>query len=91
MNIKPFAGKIHIKLDKPSAGGLDLSSKPTAVEYAEVIGVSIWYIDTVKQILKVGDKIFVKAWGIDVITHNGETYYFVDADSKAICATVTDD
>jgi hypothetical protein len=35
----------------------------------------------------VGDRVFVKAWALDVITHNKETYYFVNVESGGILAT----
>ncbi len=83
MKITPLANKIYIKQDKPTAGALDLSSKPTAVEYGEVLGVGA----DVKNI-KVGDKVFIKAWALDIITYKKETYYFCDGDSLGICAIV---
>lgn len=93
MNITPLTGKIYLSIEKPTAGGLDLSSKPTAVEYGEVIAVGgagegKMYATAP---LRAGAKIFVKAWGLDLITYQGETYYFVDMDSKAICAVITND
>lgn len=86
MTITPFTGKVYLSIEKPTAGGLDLSSKPTAVEHGEVIAIG----EGVSS-LHVGDKVFVKAWGLDLITYAGETYYFVDMDSKAICAVITND
>jgi NADPH:quinone reductase-like Zn-dependent oxidoreductase len=63
-------------------GGLNLSSKPTVVELAEVVAIG----EGVGGI-NVGDRVFVKAWALDVITHNKETYYFVNVESGGILAT----
>ena len=86
MTIIPFTDKIYIKIEKPVAGSLDLSSKPTAVEHGEVVALG----EGTEGTLKVGDKIFVKAWALDVITYNKETYYFVDINSKGILAILND-
>lgn len=88
--IKPINGKIQIKIEQPKVGGLDLSSKETAIEVAEVVALPA-HIEGQSFInlgLNVGDKIMVKAWSIDVLTWEGEKYYFVDSDSKGICAII---
>ena len=91
MQIKPAQGKIYLRNEKPTAGSLDLSSKPTVVEYGEVLaigaGVNTSSFDT---IYKIGDKIFVKAWSLDLVTYNKEVYYFVDVASGGILATITE-
>ena len=85
MNIKPAQNKIYLKIEKPTAGSLDLSSKPTVVEYGEVISIG----EGVSGV-NVGDKLFVKAWALDVITFNKEVYYFIDVASGGILATITE-
>lgn len=81
--IQPINNKIQIEIEKPTAGGLDLSSKPGAVECGTVIA-------TAKDLTEInkGDKILVKAWSIDIINYNDKTFYFVDADSEGICAVI---
>lgn len=83
MIIKPFNNKIQLEIDQPTAGGLDLSSKPTTVECGIIKEVG----ENVKE-LKKGDRIFFKAWATDIITYNKETYYFIDSTSEGICAIV---
>lgn len=83
MQILPFGKKIQLKIEKPTVGVLDTSSKPTGLEYGEVIATG-----DESRSLMVGDKIFVKAWSVDIITHDSQTYYFVDCDSVGICAKV---
>lgn len=85
MNIKPAPGKVYLKVEKPTAGSLDLSSKPTVVEYGEVIAVGA-DVGSVN----VGDKVFVKGWALDVVTYQKETYYFIDIASGGILAIVTE-
>lgn len=83
MKIIPTNNKLQIKIDQPTVGSLDLSSKPTAVEYGIVVGIG----EGVSG-FKIGDKIFFKAWALDVITYEKEAYYFLDALSDGICAYV---
>ena len=82
-SINPRPGIIYIKTEEVKAGMLDTSAKDTAIEYAVVLAVG----DGVEGI-KEGDRIFVKAWSIDVITHEGERYCFVHADTQGILAIV---
>lgn len=90
--MKPLGKKIQISIDKPTAGNLDLSSKASAVECGTVIAFAgkeglqnIWIGNTE---VKIGDKIGFKAWAIDVLTIDGETYYFIDSDSEGLCAII---
>lgn len=83
MSIEPLEHIVYLKLDKVKAGVLDTSSRSTAVEFAEVEAVGLG----VKQIKK-GDKLFVKSWGIDTVSHAGEKYYFVNINTGAILAIV---
>jgi len=39
--------------------------------------------------IKMGDTLHFKAWAVDIITVDGETFYYLDADSDAICGIVT--
>lgn len=85
MNITPVTD--HILLDMRQVkriGDLDVSSKKTVAEYAEVLAIG----KDVKAV-KAGDKIFVKAWGVDICKHEGEEYFFVAESTNAICAVIT--
>jgi len=83
MKIKPQPGIVQLKIDEAKAGVLDTSSRNSAVEFAEVVAVG----DGVEN-LKVGDHVFVKSWGIDIITHQEKKYYFLNLETKAIVAIV---
>lgn len=82
--MQPIGNKIQIAIDKPTAGSLDLSSKATAVECGTVVALG----KNVSNELKVGDKIAFKAWAVDILTIDSETYYFIDSDSKGLCAII---
>jgi co-chaperonin GroES (HSP10) len=83
MTIIPLNSKIQIQIEQPTAGGLDLSSKASAVECGTVIAIG----EEVTNV-KVGDKLFIKAWQIDIINHNKETYYFTDSKGEGLCAII---
>ena len=79
--IIPVVKKIQIEIDKPTAGALDMSSKETAVENGTIIAMG----EDVKG-FKIGQKLLLKAWGLDVISYEGTNYYFIDFDNLGICA-----
>lgn len=83
MKIQPLPGIIQIHLDEPKAGVLDTSSRNAAVEYAEVLAVGEG-VDSVKK----GDYVFVKSWAIDIISHEGKKYYFINPDTKGVLAII---
>ena len=85
MTILPVGKKLQLEIEQPTAGGLDLSSKNTVVECGTIKAVPA---PTLVGDYCVGQKIFFKAWALDVITYNKETYYFIDSDSNGICAIV---
>lgn len=84
MKIKTVGNRIQLKIEEPDAGALNLSSMPTAIEFGEVLDVG----PDVKLPIKIGDKLFFKSWAIDIITHEGERYYFISEDTNGICAIV---
>lgn len=81
--INPLKGVIYLNLKETSVGVLDISSRSSAVEYAEVIAVGKEVED-----IKSGDHVFVKSWGLDMITHEGNKYWFIHTDTNAILAIV---
>lgn len=81
--IKPLNNMVQLGIQEIQAGVLDTSSRDTAVEYAEVLSVG----ESVTN-LKVGDKVFVKAWAVDIINHEDNKYYFCDITSNGILAII---
>lgn len=78
-----MAGIAYLKIEEAKAGDLITASRQSAVEFAEVIAVGKDVDD-----LKAGDKIFVKAWGIDIVNHNDVKYHFIHKDTNAILAVI---
>lgn len=83
MKITPLSNLVQLDIKEAQAGVLDTSSRDSAVEYAEVIAIG----DKVTE-LAIGDKVFVKAWAVDIITHEEQKFYFVDINSNGILAKV---
>lgn len=83
--IKPLGDQIFLKIEQANLGSLDTSSVKTGVEWAIIQALGPEVQD---KTLKVGDKVFVKSWGVDVIAYEGEDYYFVSEARKAIVALV---
>ncbi len=83
MNIEPLSNLIQIKIEQATAGVLK-NVKDSAVEYGEVIAIG-----KEPQIgLKVGDKIFFKAWAVDIINFEDKNYYFINPTTGGILARV---
>lgn len=82
--MKTLGNKIKIKIKETSAGDLNLDSMPTANEFGEVLDTG----PDVKATIKKGDKILFKAWAVDIINHEGVKHYFLDLDTKGLCAII---
>lgn len=83
MRITPLNNKVLIQIDEPKVGMLDISSKKSALEKGEIIEAN-----PLCDFLKKGDKILFKAWAVDLLTVEGETYYFIDFDSPGLCGKI---
>ncbi len=83
--IIPIKDIVYLKIDEVKAGALDTSSRASAVEVAEVLAVGEGVITP-----RVGDKIFVKSWGIDIVNYEDKKYHFVNQNTGAILATIND-
>lgn len=84
MKIKPLGAKIQLGIEKPKVGDLDISAVNVAKEKGKVLAIG----KDVTLPIKVGDIILFKAWAVDIINDDGETYYFIDQDSKGLCAII---
>jgi len=85
MTIQPLGSLVQLGLKEISAGVLDTSSRDSAVEFATVLEIG----PQAEGVLP-GDKVFVKAWGIDIVNHEDKKYYFVDMTSNALLAVVNE-
>lgn len=84
MKVKPLGNRVYIKIEEVSAGALDLSSKPTVVEVGEVVALG----KDVTLDIKVGDKVFFKAWAVDINTHEEKKYHTIAQDTNGIVAVI---
>ncbi len=84
-NITPFGDNIFLKVEQASLGGLDTSAIKTGVEWGiiEALGP-----DVPSRGLKVGMKVFCKAWAIDTVLYENKEYYFTSEARKGIVAIV---
>jgi len=85
IKIKPQPHIVYIKTEEAHAGILDTSSRESAVECAEVIGVGE-DCGTIKK----GDTIFYKSWGVDSVFHQDKRYNFINVQTGAILAIINE-
>lgn len=76
---------VQLKFEEATAGVLDTSSRDSAVEYAEVIAKGE---SEATNVVQPGDHVFVKAWAVDIVDHEGKKFYFCDITSNGILAVV---
>lgn len=85
-NIIPFPGKVWLKLETMKLGGIELKGDNMVSEVGVVVALPPTDHPFLKGHfpLKLGDRVYFKAWGLDHIQIDGEDYYVADLDSKAI-------
>lgn len=82
---QPLGDFIFIEIEQAKLGGLDTSSMKTGVEWGIVKAMGP---DVQNKALKVGDKVFCKAWAVDMILYENKEYYFTSEARKGIVAVV---
>lgn len=85
MKIQPLNDEIFITMEEAKLGALDSSSMKTGQEWAVITAVGP---DVQNKDLKVGTKIFVKGWSMDVIRYDSKDYIFVSESRKGIKAII---
>ena len=85
MKIVPFDDQIFLEIEQAKLGNLDSSSIKTGMEWATIKAIG-WKVQSTQ--LKVGQKVFVKAWAIDSILFEGKDYYFTSEARRGICAII---
>ncbi len=98
MEIIPFPNKIFIKPDKADMGAftqidsrVSESGVVTHVGHSELTSNGILPHGTIKEaLIKVGDKVMFKAWGMDVIEIEGQKYFVADLDRKNLLCKIQD-
>lgn len=77
----PLKNKIQLKIDEVKIGAIQ---SDTVAEKATVLAVGP---DCKTETFElIGRTVYFKAWAVDVITDNGEKFYFISEDSDALCA-----
>ncbi len=84
MKIEPLNNIIQIETEEAKAGMLDTSSRASAIEYGKVVGIGPEYKGKAKK----GNMIFFKSWAVDLVTHEGKTYKFINPDTNGILAII---
>lgn len=82
---KPIGDFIFIEIEQAKLGGLDTSSMKTGVEWGIIKKIGP---DVQNKDLKVGDKVFVKAWSTDSILYESKEYHFTSEARKGIVAVI---
>ena len=83
---KPIGARILIKLDEVKIAGMDVSLN-TARETATVLAIGEGW-DLNGEPLKVGDKIHVKSWALDIVTEGEDTHTYVWQKTGGVCAVI---
>lgn len=93
MKIECLPGYIEIKPIKASAGDLNMDSRDTAVDVAEIISVPTHNHSEPRVYWEIhsGDKVFVSSWGIETKEYQGEKHYFIHLDTKAVIAKIIEE
>ncbi len=96
MEIVPFPNKVFIKPDKTDLGAFEQVdsrvSESGVVAYVGE-GISQGYptptgFSLYESSLKVGDKVYFKAWGCDSIEIDGQKYLVADADRQNLLCKI---
>lgn len=82
-SVEPVGDKVYLQLEEVRIGALHSGGAAPIHEWGTVIAVG----PQVKSV-KPGNIVFFKAWGVDIITRDGEKHYFISEKSDAICAIV---
>lgn len=93
IKLQPLGHKLLINIPQTKTGALQVQQGAQIQEVGTILAVSDYVAKNYgvyphKYDFKVGDTIHFKAWAIDIVTVDGETFYYLDADSDAICGKV---
>ena len=77
--MKPLGNKLMLDIKEIKIGAIQSDS---IEEHGTVIAVG----ENIEESGLIGKTLYFKAWAVDVITKGQEKFYFISADSDAICA-----
>lgn len=84
IKIQPLGKKLLIDIPESTAGGLVIHQGAQIQEQGTILAIG----PDVTIDVKIGDTIHFKAWGIDVLTIDGNKFYYLDTDVSALCGLV---
>lgn len=79
----PLGNKIQLDIENVKIGAIQSDSVEehgTVIAFGEEVEIG-YPLDEL-----IGKTLYFKAWAVDVITVDEKKYYFISADSDAICA-----
>lgn len=85
--VKPYRSKLLLSIPETKTGSLVVQQGAQIQEVGTILAMGS-HLDPKYTELRVGDTIQFKAWAVDIITVDGEKFYYLDADSDAICGIV---
>lgn len=85
LKIQPTGDEIFLQMEEAKLGALDSSSMKTGQEWGIITAIGP---EVQNKDLKVGTKIFVKGWAMDVIRYDNKDYIFVSESRKGIKAII---
>ena len=85
LTVQPIGDEIFLEVEEAKLGALETSSVKTGQEWSIIKAVGP---EVKNKDLKVGVKIFVKAWATDVILYEGKNFIFTTESRKGIKAII---
>lgn len=85
MKIQPLYDQIFLTIEQAKLGALSTSSVKTGMEWGIIAELGP---DVKNKELKKGDKVFIKAWAVDVINYEEKDYYFTSESRGGLCAII---
>ena len=85
MKILPVGDQIFLNVEEAKLGSLNTDSVKTGMEWATISAVGS---GVKNKELKVGAKVFCKAWSQDVILYEGKNYIFTSEARNGIVAII---
>lgn len=87
--VKPVGNKLLLSIPETKTGSLVVQQGAQIQEIGTVIDLGEYVLMDAKPRFKKGDTLHFKAWAVDIITVDGEKFYYISADSDAICGLVS--
>ena len=84
--IKPLGNKIQLDIQEEKIGAIQSEA---IQEKGKIVALGTDFVGLTtkdsRSVFKIGATLYFKAWAVDIITEGEKKYYFISADSDAIC------